>query len=378
MISLEDPQHVEIYRTGQAVRSQQSIQIFTNPSSYLLWNEGYLLRTSVPKFDDKGELLGYVVMEQRMDEITRFHNNAISAAGTRDLVLCGLQNNYQICYPFRWSSQPAKYYGYLDGKPLPVTRAAIGFTDTAITLDFRRERVMAAIGPVGQTGLGMAVKIDLYELYEPIRNQFYASLPIFILLTIFSLMLMRFKLKPLIDDIEHSRRKLGKMALQDPLTGLANRTLFNDRLEFAISKLARNNKKVGLIYLDVDYFKVINDSYGHVIGDQVLIWFASKLKESVRLSDTVARIGGDEFSIIIEDILESSDVAKIASLILEKLNHHLEILEKGPVKKLTASLGVAVTSNKLIASESLISYADQALYRAKQKGRNTFELVDID
>jgi diguanylate cyclase (GGDEF)-like protein len=168
------------------------------------------------------------------------------------------------------------------------------------------------------------------------------------------------------------------MALQDPLTGLANRTLFNDRLEFAISKLARNNKKIGLIYLDVDYFKVINDSYGHMIGDQVLIWFASKLKESVRLSDTVARIGGDEFSIIIEDVQESSDVARIASLILEKLNHHLAILEKGPVKKVTASLGVAVTSNKLIASESLISYADQALYRAKQKGRNTFELVDVD
>lgn len=378
MVSLEDAAHVEIYRTGQATQPQQSIQIFTNPSSYLLWNNGYLLRTSVPKFDDEGELLGYVVMEQRMDEITRYHNNTISTSGTRDLVLCGLQGDFQICYPFRWNSQPAKYYGYLDGKPLPVTRAAIGFTDTAITLDFRRERVMASIGPVGQTGLGMAVKIDLHELYEPIRNQFYASLPIFILLTFFSLMLMRFKLKPLIDDIERSRRKLGKMALQDPLTGLANRTLFNDRLEFAISKLARSSKKIGLIYLDVDYFKAINDSYGHVIGDQVLIWFASQLKESVRLSDTVARIGGDEFSIIIEDVQESSDVARIANLILEKLNHHLTILENGPVKKVTASLGVAITSNKLILSESLISYADQALYRAKQKGRNTFELVDID
>lgn len=377
-LALETPAHVEIFRTGKKSVSQQSIQIFSNPSSHLLWSDGYVLRTSIPKFDATGSLLGYVVMEQRMDEITRFHNNMISTSGTRDLVLCGLKDDYQICYPFRWSSQPAKFYGYLDGKPLPVTRAAIGFTDTAITLDFRRERVMAAIGPVGQTGLGMAVKIDMHELYEPIRNQFYASLPIFVLLTFFSLMLMQFKLKPLIDDIERSRHKLGKMALQDPLTGLANRTLFNDRLEFAISKLSRNNKKLGLIYLDVDYFKVINDSYGHIIGDQVLIWVGGKLKESVRSSDTVARLGGDEFSIIIEDVQESSDVVRIANLILENINQHLAILEKGPVEKVRASLGVAVTSNKSILTETLISYADQALYRAKQNGRNTFELVIVD
>jgi diguanylate cyclase (GGDEF)-like protein len=378
MLSLEDPQHVEVYRTGQTLVSEQPIRIFQNPDSYLLWNDGYILRTSVPKFDGAGALLGNVVVEQRMDEITRFHQSAISASGTADLVLCALRDRYQICYPFRWNRSPAKYYGYLNSNPLPVTRAAGGFTDTAITTDFRKERVMASIAPVGQTGLGIAVKIDLHELYQPIRNQFYASLPIFILLIIFSLLLMRIKLKPLIDDIERSRRKFGKMALQDPLTGLANRTLFNDRLEFAISKLSRSNKKIGLVYLDVDYFKVINDAYGHLVGDQVLIWFGNKLKESVRQSDTVARIGGDEFSIIIEDVQNSADVAGIVHLIIEKLNHQPAILEKGPVKKVTASLGVAVTSNNLITTDHLIQCADQALYRAKQKGRNTFELVDID
>lgn len=378
MLALENPQHEVIYRSGHASVPQRSIQIFSNPLSHLLWHEGYLLRTSVPKFDDAGELLGYVVMEQRMDDITHFHKNAISKPGTNDLVLCGLEGDYQVCYPFRWNNKPAKYYGYLDGKALPVTRAAIGFTETVITSDYRRERVMVSIGPLGQTGLGMAIKIDLHELYEPIRNQFYASLPVFILLTILSLGLMRIKLKPLIDEIEHSRRRLGKLALQDPLTDLANRTLFQDRLEFAISKLARSNKKIGLIYLDVDYFKTINDSYGHVIGDEVLIWFAKQLKESVRQSDTVARIGGDEFSIIIEDIQENSDAAKIAGQIIEKLNRPLTILEKGPVKMVTASLGVAVTSNKVILAQTLINFADQALYRAKQKGRNTFELIEID
>jgi len=237
---------------------------------------------------------------------------------------------------------------------------------------------MVALGPVGETGLGMAVKIDMHELYEPIRNQFYLSLPFFIFLTLVSLLLMRFKLKPLIDEIEQSRRRLGRLALQDPLTGLANRALFHDRLELAISKLARNNKKIALIYLDVDYFKIINDAYGHIVGDEVLVWFAQQLKEAVRQSDTVARIGGDEFSIILEDLQEKSDAANIATQILERLHQSLPILSNGPVKKVAASLGVAVTADKTIQADRLIGDADQALYRAKQKGRNTFELIEVD
>jgi hypothetical protein len=126
MLSLENREHDEIYRSGQQVNPQRSIQIFSNPASYLLWDNGYSLRTSVPKYDHKGDLLGYVVMEQPMGEITHFHKNIISKPGTSDLVLCGLKDNHQICYPFRWSSKPNKYYGYLDGKPLPLTLATWG------------------------------------------------------------------------------------------------------------------------------------------------------------------------------------------------------------------------------------------------------------
>lgn len=378
MLALENPEHQIIYQNGHTVPAQLSIQVFSNPNSQLLWNDGYYLRTTVPKYDSNGDLLGFVVLVQRMDEITRFHSNAISKAGTSDLVLCGLDGEYQVCFPFRWSSKADRFYGYLDGKALPVTRAVIGFKETTITTDYRRERVMVALGPVGETGLGMAVKIDMHELYEPIRNQFYLSLPFFIFLTLVSLLLMRFKLKPLIDEIEQSRRRLGRLALQDPLTGLANRALFHDRLELAISKLARNNKKIALIYLDVDYFKIINDAYGHIVGDEVLVWFAQQLKEAVRQSDTVARIGGDEFSIIIEDLQETSDAANIAAQILERLHQSLPTLSNGPVNRVTASLGVAVTANKAIQIDRLIRDADQALYRAKQKGRNTFELIEVD
>lgn len=377
-LALENAEHQVIYQSGRAVAAELTIQIFSKPSSALLWSNGYYLRTSVPQYDDNGDLLGYVLIEQRMDDLTRFHANVIGKPGTSDLVLCGLDGDYQTCFPFRWSSQPDKFYGYLDGKALPVTRAVIGFEETTIATDYRRERVMTSLGPVGHTGLGMAVKIDMHELYEPIRNQFYVSLPFFIFLTLMSLLLMRVKLKPLIDEIEQSRRSLGRLALQDPLTGLANRTLFHDRLEFAISKLARNNKKVGLIYLDVDYFKIINDTYGHVIGDEVLMWFASELKASVRQSDTVARIGGDEFSIIIEDIQEKSDAVRIATQILERVNRPLGILGNGPVNKVTASLGIAITANKTIQVDALISFADQALYRAKQEGRNTYALIEVD
>jgi diguanylate cyclase (GGDEF)-like protein len=378
MLSLETPEHQVIFQVGNAVKSELTLQIFSNPASYLLWSDGYYLRTTVPKYNPSGDLLGFVVIEQYLDDITRFHRNAIEKPGTSDLVLCGLDGDYQTCYPFRWSKKPARYYGFLDGKALPITRAVIGFTETTVATDYRRERVMVALGPVGHTGLGMAIKIDMHELYEPIRNQFYASLPFFIFMTLLSLLLMRLKLKPLIDGIEQSRHRLSSLALQDSLTGLANRTLFHDRLEFAINKIARTHKKIGLIYLDIDYFKIINDTYGHIVGDQVLVWFAKQLRDSVRQSDTVARIGGDEFCIIVEDIAGKSDVAKIATQILEKLNCHLSMLENGPVSMVTASLGIVVAASKDIAPDKLVALADQALYRAKQKGRNTFELVELD
>jgi diguanylate cyclase (GGDEF)-like protein len=244
--------------------------------------------------------------------------------------------------------------------------------------DFRNERVMASVGPIGSTGLGMALKIDMRELYEPIRKQFYASFPLFILFIIGSIGLMRFKLKPLLDDLEKSRQRMQHLSMHDTLTLLANKSLFNDRLLQAVARLSRTNKQLALLYLDIDFFKRINDTYGHLIGDQLLIWFADTLKSCVRETDTVARIGGDEFAIILENPGSQQNIEHIAEKIIARVQQKLDLFPHGPIRAISTSIGIAVTDMHNVTPEELMQHADKALYQAKHRGRNTYSILNLD
>ena len=189
---------------------------------------------------------------------------------------------------------------------------------------------------------------------------------------------MRLKLKPLLVDLENSRLQMKHMALHDPLTLLANKVLFHDRLLQAIARLARNHKQLALLYLDIDFFKKINDSYGHLVGDQLLIWFADVLKSCVRKNDTVARIGGDEFAIILDSPGSPKNIEHIAEKIIAKVQQKLDILPHGPIRSISASIGIAITGNSNVNPEKLMQRADEALYESKHKGRNTYSIVYLD
>lgn len=174
-----------------------------------------------------------------------------------------------------------------------------------------------------------------------------------------------------ITDRKKAEEDLRVLASYDTLTGLPNRTLFHDRLAHALHQAHRSKNIVGLMFLDLDRFKHINDSMGHHVGDLLLKAVASRLKNSVREGDTVARLGGDEFTIIIE----GANKTKVATIISEKLIRAFQtpFLLDDKVLTISPSIGISIYPDDAEDSSSLIKYADTAMYHAKSSGRNNFQ-----
>ncbi len=173
-----------------------------------------------------------------------------------------------------------------------------------------------------------------------------------------------------ITELKDSEQKLKQMALHDALTGLANRHLFFDRLDRAIHEAERSGTKFALFFLDLDKFKPINDTLGHDIGDLVLKTVASRLQNLVRAGDTVARMGGDEFTMILNGLHSDQDARKIAAKIIQRLAAPFTF---GNISCTTGvSIGMTMCPDHGQVAEQLFHWADQAMYLAKNQGRNTY------
>ena len=173
--------------------------------------------------------------------------------------------------------------------------------------------------------------------------------------------------------LETYSREQESLALHDALTGLSNRRLLNDRMNFAIAHGRRNNFSMGVLYLDLDGFKQVNDTYGHDTGDVLLSMVAKRLVESVRGEDTVARLSGDEFVIVLLDVNHNNDVSNLVSKLVKTIAEPYFI--KGHKLKITASVGVALYPTHGSTVEALIACADQAMYTAKKAGKNGFQVA---
>ena len=173
-------------------------------------------------------------------------------------------------------------------------------------------------------------------------------------------------------QLRRSRDQGRAIGLQDPLTGLPNRLLFNDRLNSAIQEAHRTSEMFAVVFVDLDRFKNINDSLGHAVGDQVLTAVAKRLRSSVRGSDTVARYAGDEFTLILRHMAQREDVSRIAEKIVRAMEVPLQ-LAAGLELSMTASLGVSFYPDDATDAERLLKHADVAMYSAKGMGRNNFQ-----
>ena len=176
-----------------------------------------------------------------------------------------------------------------------------------------------------------------------------------------------------IELAEHKRKekKIRQLAYHDTLTGLPNRVLFNDRLTLALAHAHRNQQKMALMFLDLDHFKHINDTLGHRFGDQFLQVVGDRLTRLLRRGDTVARMGGDEFMMLLPEISKVKDSEKIAQKILKAFRKPFVL--DGHKLFVTSSIGIAIYPTDGEDADTLIRIADMAMYRAKDLGRDNYQ-----
>jgi diguanylate cyclase (GGDEF)-like protein/PAS domain S-box-containing protein len=170
------------------------------------------------------------------------------------------------------------------------------------------------------------------------------------------------------------QNELQHQAFHDALTGLANRVLFKDRVEHALTRVARTNDKIAVLFMDIDDFKLVNDSYGHVLGDNLLVDLAQRLGGILRSSDTASRLGGDEFGILLEgaaDVKEACAVAERALALCDEIFS----LDSADLS-ISVSIGVALSDGSHTSAQELLRDADVAMYSAKAHGKNRLEVFE--
>jgi len=295
-------------------------------------------------------------------------------------------------------------------------RAMQGFRGAGVTVNAKGIEELAAIADVPSTGWFLVARMPTSEAFEPVRRAQeriveYGILAVISVCVVISLA-FRFLLRPLFraadlaermtqgelplrplpvvrdDEVGHltsafnrlleklstTQAALERMAHHDPLTNLPNRNLLADRMQQAFARSRRSGSMVAVLFLDLDGFKPINDELGHEYGDAALVEVARRLSGLVRQSDTLARVGGDEFVLVITDLLDNGDeiVRKIASMCIEVVSSPIEL--KNATHSLGVSIGIATSDGSGEPGQLLIA-ADVAMYRAKRNGRNCYAMA---
>jgi diguanylate cyclase (GGDEF)-like protein/PAS domain S-box-containing protein len=173
-----------------------------------------------------------------------------------------------------------------------------------------------------------------------------------------------------ITELTLTQEQLLHLATHDSLTGLPNRVLFHDRLHMAIKKNQRKNDTIAILFIDLDHFQKINDSLGHPVGDKHLIQVAKRFGDILRECDTIARIGGDEFNILIDGLNNTEPLIDIAEKLIRAFQEPFSV--DGRLMYSTLSIGIALSPNDGTTTQNLLKNADTAMYRAKNEGRNTY------
>ncbi len=172
---------------------------------------------------------------------------------------------------------------------------------------------------------------------------------------------------------KHEKKHLLRLAKIDPLTGLANRAGFMQKLGASMAQSVEEERLMALMYMDIDHFKPVNDTYGHHVGDALLKAFSARLTQTLRASDTIARLGGDEFTIIMDKLARPEDASALAAKIVKAMRQPFEL--DGVAVSVSASIGLAYFKDGEIDPDALIREADRLLYQAKQAGRNTYRVA---
>ena len=180
-----------------------------------------------------------------------------------------------------------------------------------------------------------------------------------------------------ITTLKHQQHQLERIAHFDALTGLPNRTLLADRMQQAIAMANRNHTSIAILFIDLDGFKAVNDTHTHAVGDQLLVQVAQRMKQVMRLEDTLARLGGDEFVAVLMNLEQTEASMPVINRLLDSVAEPFRI--KGLELRVSASVGVAFyPQHDNLDADQLLRQADQAMYQAKQAGKNRYQLFDVE
>ncbi|OGI50291.1 MAG: hypothetical protein A3B81_01540 [Candidatus Muproteobacteria bacterium RIFCSPHIGHO2_02_FULL_65_16] len=346
--------------------------------AYLLWRNGTVLNVVLPVGapEPRGANLS---VDIPLPEIDQLFTTAADTGKTGVTEVCARQKEGVLCFTDgadNFRARPAPRRGR--GETHPMGLALDGRLGVGHGLDGENRRTVAAYGPIEDLGLGMTVSMASAELYAPILIRFQQLLLMLLALAFGGVLLLRWQIAPLtrklLEEIGERRAAedhLTFVAHHDSLTGLPNRALFNDRLKQALIDAGRHKRVVGVMFLDLDNFKNINDSFGHKAGDLLLQGVAERLGQCLRPGDTVSRLSGDEFTLILGDMAQAGDANRLAQKIVE--DFRLPYGVDGREIFVTASLGVALFPLDSRDREELLKYADIAMYRAKEQGKNSYQ-----
>lgn len=223
-------------------------------------------------------------------------------------------------------------------------------------------------------GIDVAVSNWNQQIYRKIIAP--TMITLFFLVILAGLIFQSKKREKLLAQLFHSQSALSELANNDALTGLPNRRLLEDRMQQALKEASRAQNIVAVLFLDLDYFKVTNDTHGHVIGDQLLKKTGERLTGLLRAEDTVARIGGDEFVILLPKLKDEQQVIATAEKVISELAKPFDIA--GKALQVGVSIGIALYPEHDDNPSHLIKYADDAMYVAKRKGRNCYAIYQPD
>lgn len=484
-----------------------SVPLSSPYDARLLWDgHGMVLQDRVPV--GYGErVVGYILAESRLTEISRMFQDMDGVGKTAEMVLCGPAGADMQCFPGVLSRRIyTRISRTKNGRPLPMSFALDGKTGEAVTKDYRGQSVIAAYQPVADLGLGMVLKVDASELFEPVEDQIRVVLALLAALLVVGGLLLRWQIAPLVRQVIRSEQDtrravarisdseartrailqsvddgivtadsqgciesfnpaaerifgykaeevLGKsvsllmpepycrqhdgymrrylesgerhalgtvrevvglrrdgsifpleirlseiqtgderlfigamtdiavrkeqerhilhLANHDALTDLPNRNLLYDRMAQAIAQAHREKKRVGVLFLDLDNFKTINDSLGHDVGDELLIAVGKRIEKCLREGDTVARQGGDEFIVVMPNLSDLAEAKAVALKLLGEVNGLYHV--GGDELHTSASIGIAIYPEDGTDVETLMKHSDIAMYRAKEGGRNGFQ-----
>jgi diguanylate cyclase (GGDEF)-like protein/PAS domain S-box-containing protein len=352
--------------SGETISTEQML---VQPNGEQRWESIHY----APNRDGEGNVIGIYAVhtdihdQKRNEEALRRANWMLSShINNTPLAVLEWDRDFRLV---RWSPQAENIFGWRAEEVLgmPITGSQLTHEADRPTVTELIEKLMAGEQPRA-TGLNRNYRKD----GETIWCEWYHSCLLDEQGRIVSIL-------SFVQDVSsriQAEERLQYLATRDALTGLPNRLLLQERLAQAIAQAKRNGRHVGVLYIDLDRFKNVNDTLGHRIGDELLKQVTKSLSSALRETDLLARLGGDEFMVIVEDFDDAAVLNRVAQKLQDAIAQPFQIEEHDIY--VTSSIGISIYPDDSDDPEGLLKHADVAMYRSKELGRNTYQFFDAD